>query len=250
MDTKQNISKQTVTRLLQDPDGFIEGQIAGVSYRARMAIPGYAEKIAAHYRSLLPAGLTEVCATAAIPFHFPGFGLVCEFEKPVELKIYDADYVLDAGFKEAIGILGPLIFRNAYLAEKCRKETHNQIFPDLNFHVDRSAGQDNQYSLFSRDPFDPVQKAPRRSSTLIAASIVGHLQAMREGQAPPNRRQTLYEVFKDEDLESLTGDILLEQPWTAPEGTGEICLFDNRTLQHASYYRAGRGYPIGVRYLF
>ena len=250
MDTKQNISKQTVTRLLQDPDGFIEGQIAGVSYRARMAIPGYAEKIAAHYRSLLPAGLTEVCATAAIPFHFPGFGLVCEFEKPVELKIYDADYVLDAGFKEAIGILGPLIFRNAYLAEKCRKETHNQIFPDLNFHIDRSAGQDNQYSLFSRDPFDPVQKAPRRSSTLIAASIVGHLQAMREGQAPPNRRQTLYEVFKDEDLESLTGDILLEQPWTAPEGTGEICLFDNRTVLHASYYREGRGYPIGVRYLF
>lgn len=224
--------------------------MAGVSYRARMAIPGYGEKIAAHYRPLLPKGLKELCSTVGIPFDFPGFGLICEFEKPVELKIYDAEYVLDAGLRDAIGILGPLIFRNAYMAEKCRKETHNQIFPDLNFHIDRGSGQDNQYSLFSRDPFDPVQKAPRRSSTLIAPTIVGHLQAMKEEQDPPNRKQTLYLVFMDEDLESVTGDILLEQPWTAPEGTGEICLFDNRTVLHASYYREGRGYPIGVRYLF
>ncbi|MCH7831773.1 MAG: hypothetical protein IIC55_02770 [Proteobacteria bacterium] len=73
---------------------------------------------------------------------------------------------------------------------------------------------------------------------------------MKEGQDPGSGAKTLYAIFKDEDLEPLIGDILLEQPWTAPEGTGEICVFDNRTLQHASYYLARRGYSIGVRYLF
>ena len=47
-------------------------------------------------------------------------------------------------------------------------------------------------------------------------------------------------------------NIVLEQAWDAPRGTGEIVVIDNRTVQHAAYYRtpAGPGYPIGARYLY
>ena len=251
MDTKQNIPKQTVTRLRQAPNAAVHGHLGDIPYTASIAITDYGRKIADHYADQIGAGgLAGICGRAAIPFNFPSFGMIVEFEKPIELQFYDADLVLDETLKDAIGRFGPLIFRNAYMAAKFRGEGQRNIFPDLNFHVDRGSHQDNQYSLFCRDPFDPVQKAPRESSTLILANIVAHLQSMKEGQDPESGAKTLYYIFKDEDLEPLIGGILLEQPWTAPGGTGEICVFDNRTLQHASYYRAGRGYPIGVRYLF
>ena len=43
---------------------------------------------------------------------------------------------------------------------------------------------------------------------------------------------------------------MLEETWSAPPGSGEIVVFDNRTVLHASYSSGKAGYPIGVRYLF
>ena len=56
----------------------------------------------------------------------------------------------------------------------------------------------------------------------------------------------------EEDVAALVGEIMVEQPWQAPEGTGEITILDNRTVLHASYYERhqDKGYPIAVRYLF
>ena len=54
------------------------------------------------------------------------------------------------------------------------------------------------------------------------------------------------------DLAESIGNVVLEQAWHAPPGTGEITILDNRSVLHASYYARpeNRGYPIGVRYLF
>lgn len=52
-------------------------------------------------------------------------------------------------------------------------------------------------------------------------------------------------------ISNYLGKLILEQPWNLAEGTGEICLQDNRQLLHASYDRnaSQNGYRIGVRYL-
>lgn len=249
METNLNILKQTVTRFHRAPETAINGELANTPYRARIAITDYGRTIANHFTDLLPRGLSDVCRRTSIPFAFSSFGLICEFERPLELNLYDDDMVLDENLKEIIGQFGPLILRNVYMSSKCRTEVHRNIFPDLNFHIDRGADQENQYSLFCRDPFDPVQKAERTSSTLVIANIVGYLQSLKEGGTPADGPQALLSIFKDQNLSPLIGKILLEQPWTAPEGTGEICIFDNRTVLHASYYKPSRGYPIGVRYL-
>ncbi len=59
-----------------------------------------------------------------------------------------------------------------------------------------------------------------------------------------------YNLYPDA-ARDLFGDVILEQPWDAPEGTGEIAVIDNRTVLHASYHKDGRtkGYAIGARYL-
>ena len=136
------------------------------------------------------------------------------------------------------------------MSEECRAGGQRNIFPDLQFHYDRSPLQENRFSLFSRDPFDPVQRLPRESSTLILPNLAAYLQAVREGRAPEAGEQAKYSIFGSTELDPLIGDILLELPWDAPEGAGELCIFDNRTVYHASYYREAKGYPIGVRYLY
>lgn len=251
METKLNILTQTVTRLLAAPNSTAQGRYKGVDFGATTGIPDFGRKITDHYAEFIPGSLGDACKTAGMTFNFPSFGLIVEFEKPVEISLYDEDHVLDGNAKEAIIRFGTLIFRNAYLAGSFRNQGQRNIFPDLNFHVDRGSNQENQYSLFCRDPFDAIQKEPRKSSTLITANIVMYLQTLKEKKPTKKGQQTLYDdIFKNQDLKSLMGGILLEQAWTAPEGTGEICMLDNRTVLHASYYRTGRGYPIGVRYLF
>lgn len=251
METKLNILKQIVTRLLTAPESTAQGRLGEVDYGAATGISGFGQKITDHYAEFIPHGLAQVCKQAAMTFDFSSFGLIIEFEKPVEIMLYDQDHVLDENAKEAISRFGALIFRNAYLAENFRIQGQKNIFPDLNFHIDRGSNQENQYSLFCRDPFDDLQKHPRQSSTLITANIVPYLQTLKERKTPKAGQQTLYDdIFKNQDLGPLIGGVLLEQAWTAPEGTGEICLLDNRLVVHASYYREGPGYPIGVRYLF
>lgn len=250
MESLLNVINQASKKLVAAPEKPQSASTGSVSFQLSVGIADYGQKITRHYDKQVGSGLKAICQKADLPFDLTSFGLIVSFEKPLELVLYDDDLSLDETAKRIIGQFGPLIFRNAYLSNKFRNQGQRNIFPDLNFHVDRGSNQDNQYSLFCRDPFDDVQKAPRESSTLFIANIVAYLQSVKEGHAPKAGPQTLYSIFKDEDMKPLIGDIVLEQPWTEPEGTGEICLLDNRTIQHASYYRGGRGYPIGVRYLF
>jgi hypothetical protein len=59
------------------------------------------------------------------------------------------------------------------------------------------------------------------------------------------------ELYLEDDMKSLINDIVLENPWNEPHGTGEISILDNRTVLHASYYKniTMKSYRIGVRYL-
>ncbi len=242
--------KQELNTLTSTLEKTLSGKAGSNTFRARVAIPYYGRNISEHYAEFIGPGLADLGRRISTSFDFSSFGLIIQFDKPQEIKLYDEDFVLDQDVKEAIAEFGPVILRNAYMSSKCRSEGQKNIFPDLSFHIDRGSTQDNQYSLFCRDPFDDVQKAPRASSTLLIANIVGYLQAKKQGQNPPEHLKKLYAIFEDEDLAPLFETILLHQPWDEPEGSGEICVLDNRTVLHASYYRTAQGYPIGVRYLF
>lgn len=233
--------KRKLSTIALTPGKTIFKKVWANTFRVRAAIPDYGQKISEHYAEFIGDGLADLGRRISIPFDFSSFGLIIHFDKHQEINLYDSDFVLDV--KEAIRQFGPLILRNAYMSSKCRSEVHRNIFPDLNFHIDRGSNQENQYSLYCRDPFDPVQKAPRASSTLLIANIIGHLQAKKEGQNPDNHHQPLYTIFSNEDLSPLFDKILLHQPWAEPEGTGEICVLDNSTVLHASYYRERQGYP-------
>jgi hypothetical protein len=121
----------------------------------------------------------------------------------------------------------------------------------LSFHIDRGRTQDDNISLFWRDPLDPVQRRPRSSSTLVLANAAAYLQAVKEGHGE-HEFKLLYQLFEDEEIAPLLGEVMVELGWRAPEGVGEIALVDNRTVLHASYYARPtlKGYPIAVRYLF
>jgi hypothetical protein len=229
--------------LHRTPEAEIESGLNGARFRARLGIPNYARRLAARYGAD-PAALP-------VPFEVDHFGVVVTFERPVELAVHDAGRVLDEGLRAVVGRFGPVILRNAYLPERGRAESQRNIFQSLRFHIDRGTTQADHYSLFWRDPFDPVQRAPRTSSTLILPNAAAYLQALKEG-AGVHAFRALYDLFRDEDVPALMGDIILEQAWRAPEGTGEIALLDNRTVLHASYYARARdkGYPIAVRYLY
>ena len=210
-------------------------------FTAEIIIPGYSSNIATHYHvdgGGFPAGAD-----------FQNFGLLVAFDQPTEILVYDDEFRLQDGLKELIEIFGPVILRNAYLSAAKRQEGQRNIFESLAFHLDRGHHMDNRYSLFVRDPFDPVQRVPRESSTLILSYNATQLQAVKEGETigPTKPR---YDIFQNENMEQLVDRILLCQRWSAPEGTGELCILDNRTVYHASYYERDKGYPIGVRYLY
>ncbi|MBT3559050.1 MAG: hypothetical protein HN644_04765 [Rhodospirillales bacterium] len=58
-------------------------------------------------------------------------------------------------------------------------------------------------------------------------------------------------LFGREEADSVIGAYVIEHIWDAPPGTGEICMFDNRTVLHASFHRKmNPGYKIAVQYLY
>lgn len=241
--------------LSRDPAGEVSGTIDGIPYRARIAIENYADRIARYYERSLPDSLAAVCEENDIPFDLPQFGLVVEFDRAVDICVHDGDMVLDGSIGALVDRFGPVIFRNARMTGDIRAKFHRNIFPHLRFHVDRGPRMPNQYSCFTRDPSTPEQYAPRTSSTLFIANIVAWLEEARlsaDDARPEAGVRTSYDIFHDGPTAPLLGDIVLEQPWTAPDGIGEICVIDNRTVLHATYNRDGqsRGYPIGARYLF
>ena len=223
------------------------------NYEATIAIPNYKQRIATHYKSLLPNGLDAFCAQSNIPCEFQHFGIIIKFEKPVEIVLHDDDMALDEGLRFLMAQAGPVIIKNAYLNTKHRGYGHRNRFPHLNFHVDRTANQPDHYSMYTRDPSDPEQSFPRTVSTLFSANIVGHLQAAQEGIINPNSAgiKNTYTVFTKENMENIFGNLILDQRWEESKGTGEMAMQDNLTCLHASYYRNQhvKGYKIGVRYL-
>jgi len=249
MSHRLDIGKTALDALVANPRGVIEGKINGSRYQARIAIPDYANNIARHYSC--GAGLAAICHSTSIDFDLRNFGFVCEFDRPLELDLYDQDQTLDDGVREIVRRFGPVIIRNAQIPADGKPQRN--IFGNLNFHFDRGSNQLGQYSLFVRDPLDPVQARPRTSSTVFVANIVAHLQYAKEQRRQPEDLawQARYDIFLKENLSALQDDIVLEHAWSEPEGTGEISLLFNRTVLHASYYRNSteKGYPISVRYL-
>ena len=242
--------------LRRNPGSEIVGNLDGIPFSARIAIPRYDVSIARHYRDVAPDGLSAICAEAAIPFDLPHFGLALHFARPVEVSFHDKHMVLDESIRALVARFGPVILHNAQLGAAIRGRFHRNIFPHLRFHVDRAPLAENQYSCFTRDPRDPDQRAQRASSTLFIANIVSWLERARDaggGMRPPIGVTSGYcELFDGQSIAPLLGEIILEQPWIEPDGTGEICVIDNRTVLHATYHKDGRteGYPIGTRYLF
>lgn len=223
------------------------GDQGGTPFEAEILIPGQPAQIQAHYADLVTGPLDAMSRAAGQNPPQANFGILIAFGGPTEVRVYDEDFVLDGMLRRVIGEFGSMILRNAYMPGANRAEGQRNIFPDLSFHIDRGSNQEEQYSLFCRDPFDAVQRKPRGSSTLIACNMVCYLQKMREAGGVAAPLGTQCNIFRDADLG--LGEIMIEQAWDAPEGTGEICVIDNRTVMHASYYKPARGYPIGVRYL-
>jgi len=238
-----SLSVSALARFHGRPCEPIAGEVAGIPYSARIAIPDYARRIAEHFGTD-PGQL-------GMPFDFHHFGVVFEFESALELQAYDDQRALDGALRDMVACFGPIILRNAYLPPDKRNQGQRNIFPSLRFHQDRGSTQADHYSLFWRDPFDPTHEMPRTSSTLFVANPVAYLQARKEGDRTQEFKR-LYQLFENEDVDPLIGDVVLQQPWRAPPGVGEISVLDNRTVLHASYYarQADKGYPIGVRYLF
>ncbi|MBC8339797.1 MAG: hypothetical protein ISR51_07375 [Rhodospirillales bacterium] len=224
-----------------------QGSVDGTPLEAEILIPGLPDRIREHYADLVTGSLQTMSRDAGLSPPHLNFGIRLSFGRPTEVRVYDSDMVLDEMLRSLIGEFGSVILQNAYMPGANRAEGQRNIFPDLSFHIDRGSNQEEQYSLFCRDPFDEVQKGPRGSSTLIADNMVCYLQKMREAGGVGSPLGTQCYIFKNDDKG--IGQIMIEQAWDAPDGVGEICIVDNRTVLHASYYKPSRGYPIGVRYL-
>lgn len=188
----------------------------------------------------------QIGANLLIPFTH--FGLIVEFQQETALTAFDEAFILKQNLKSLIAEFGVIIIRNVRLNNSRPADYQKNIFPDLKFHVDRGPQFDNQYSLFYRNPTDPDHQPPRSTSTLIAPTPVIRLQGLKEGLDTGNCH-ILQSLFVKESPAEAIGEYFLEQPWSARRGTGEICIFDNRTVMHASYHRDGKGYKIAVQYL-
>lgn len=247
---------ETILRPLRSsPETQISSTFAGKPCTARIAIPNYGAHIARHYRDTAKDGLSAACKSAAIPFEFVHFGLILGFDRLTEIPLHDESMNLNESVRALVQEYGPVIFHNACIAGEMRGRFHRNIFPHLRFHVDRGPTMPNQFSCFTRDPFDAEQRYPRSASTLFIANIVAWLELVRTGKTAPGGEtgaRPSYDLFDGADITPLFGKTILEQAWDAPEGTGEIAVIDNRTTLHATYLKIAQAdsYRIGARYLF
>lgn len=233
-----NFARSVLSALSDRPRSLFSAN--GVT--AHVAIPDYDQHVAKHYGEDL-AGVRK-----ALGFHH--FGAIISFEAPLELVVHNEQRQLDGDLRKLVERFGPVLLRNVQLPARDRQSAQRNIFPDLKFHLDRGHLQAEQISMFWRDPRDPVQAAPRTSSTLIMQNHVAALQARTEGHDDPVLKPS-YELLAEADTASMIGKTLLELPWNAAHGVGELSLLDNRNVMHASYYprASDKGYPISVRYL-
>lgn len=216
---------------------------AGNGVSARIAIPDVAGEMRRWYAGV--RALDE----ALMLSRFKHFGLVVDFTSEGYVALFDGEFRLADAVKRLIEEFGVCIFRNIRLSLAPEQQMQRNIFPDLVFHVDRGSYFENQFSLFYRDPTDPAHRMPRNTSTLIMPNAAIRLQAEREGVWEPAALTNCH-LFQKEPLRPAVGHVVLEQPWDAPPGSGEVVVFDNRTVLHASHHRGARGYPIAVQYLY
>jgi len=243
-----------IAALNKAPHSMVSGKLYGIDMSARFVIPDLRANVEQHYRDLLDTDVVSYGQRANVPFMFQHFGLEISFARPAELHLHQPDLVMDAGLRQLIDNIGPVILKNVFIEQATRAPSHRNRFPHLNFHIDRSSEQETVYSLYSRDPFDDEQKFPRKSSTLFVPNLVAYLQAVRQkiiNPAVEKGMRTATVLFEDEDVNALMGKIIVEHRWDEPQGVGEVSTIDNRTVLHSSYYRdpMEKGYKIGVRYL-
>lgn len=243
-------------KLDQSPDKTIRGSLYGKTVTVSYIIPHIQANIQEHYREQVQGSLASFAQAVGAPISYRHFGLCVSFDEPTELRLHtpQPELEMDAGLRQLIDTVGPLVIKNAYIEDATREPSHRNRFPQLNFHIDRSSEQGTVYSMYTRDPFDEEQRYPRTSSTLFIPNIVAYLQGVKEGIVDPHAEKgarTAAVLFAEEDVRSLIGKIIVEHRWDEPEGVGEISSIDNRTVLHASYYRDPlvKGYRIGVRYL-
>ena len=238
MEVAPDFVSTLLSALTDRPRDVFEGK----RFTARIAIPDYDEHVARHYRT--PTGEVR----KALGFNH--FGVIVDFDTPRELRVHNDDRCLDKNLRALLARFGPVLLRNVQLPGRDGKSDQRNIFPDLKFHIDRAGAQAEQISMFWRDPGDPVQREPRSSSTLVMPNFSARCQALEEGYDDHEPTRS-YEFFGEANVSALIGKILLELPWDAACGIGEVSLLDNRTVVHASYYprASDKGYPISVRYL-
>ena len=243
-----------IDKLLKSHTRSMAGTFQGVEYQAKIAIPDYKAIVSDYYKDIVANNIDNYCQQAEVNLLNDLYCTVIEFERPVEFNAHSDDEVLAPGLKQLLVKAGPVIIKNAYLPVAHRESKQRNSFPHLNFHIDRNIAMPTRFSFYTRDPFDEEQKYPRESSTLFVASIVGYLQAVKEGIIDPVKTKGInqsFEVFKQMDLRPLIDKLMIEHRWDMPEGTGEMSLLDNATELHSSYERQYglKGYRIGVRYL-
>ena len=251
-----SLEAKKIKFLHENPEETTQGALNSTGYKAKIMIKNFRGNVHKHYQTIIQ-NCQDSVLKKKIPPDFQHFGLLIEFEDPLELSIYDLEKNILGNVKDLIHQFGIVIFNNVYMNERQRKEGHTNRFPHLHFHRDRNMAQSTVYSLFCRNPFDPIQKKPRLSSTLFTTSMVAYLQSFKENGEPLKDENIIaphYDIFKQTEanktMDSVFNSIILEHTWTAPEGTGELTIMDNRRLVHASYYRhIEKGYRIGVRYL-
>lgn len=249
------IPPSLLDQLERNPTSPVQGKMGTLGFTAEIAIPYYEDKINAHYSASTGKKVKDLAGFFEIPFGFTHFGLIIRLDEPTEIQVHDNDMHLDDNLRGLIKRFGPVILKNAYSASEGRDTVQKNIFQNLRFHYDRGRTMENQYSLYTRNPFDPAQKKPRDTSTLFLANIIAHMQCMKEeGCKTPDEKglRPNYDIFLNDDMDTVLGTIVLNQPWTEPEGTGELAIIDNLTVLHSSWHRIGgeKSYPIGTRYLF
>lgn len=237
-----SLSAESLQSLQQQPAKLLKGRTGDTDFEASVMIPDYRQRLVEHYG--------PDCADRAEARQFRHFGLLLAFSEPVELPLHDDSKTLHRELRDLVRIFGPVVLRNVYLPKETRSAEQRNVFASLEFHVDRAPQQPDHYTLFWRDPFDAIQSHPRSSSTLVLANAAAYLQAQKEGDNS-SEMKTRYRLFEKEPVSKLVNKVMIEIPWSAAEGTGEVAVLDNTTVLHASYYAHPelRGYPISVRYL-
>jgi len=243
-----------IERILKADKKEISGTYNGAEYKANIVITDYKLNVAEYYKDIINGNIDDYCRQVDVGLIYEHYGVEIEFTRATQIDVHGDDQVLEPGLKQLMHKVGPVIFKNAYLSATYREVKQRNSFPHLNFHIDRNPSMPTRFSVYTRDPFDAEQKYPRKSSTLFIASIVGYLQAIKEGIIKPGETKGInrsFEIFRNMKMDNLLGKLIIEQRWDEPEGVGELSMLDNATELHSSYERilATKGYRIGVRYV-